>query len=341
MAYRVIVIGLSAGGMQPLLKITAALPADLNAAVLVVQHIPAHAKSQLAAVIGQRAQMRVKNAEHGEALRPGTIYTAVSDRHLLVDEDRRILIARGPKENRFRPSVDALFRSAAYNCGASTIGVVLSGALNDGASGMYTIDRLGGATIVQDPKEATFADMPRSVMEYVAVQHVAPTREIPHILAKLCDETSEDSDNPANMTKKERDLLALEYAIARGEDALGGGILQHGMYTPLTCPECHGALTQIASDPIVRYRCHTGHAHTAETLLTGIDDGIETSMWEAMRGMEEGTILLRALAEHLDRQGQIDRASSMRTRAERLKVQSQQMKGFITEADISTEEVIS
>ena len=340
MSFPVIVIGLSAGGMQPLRKIIASFPADLGAAVLVVQHIPAHAKSNLAEILRQRSKIRVKQAEHGEVLEKNTVYTPTSDRHLLVENDH-ILITRGPKENRFRPAIDALFRSVAYHYGPRTIGVVLSGALNDGAAGMYTINRLGGHTIVQAPEEADFPDMPRSVVEYVNVDETLPTAEIATSLIELCRTYTHQHQSLVAMEDKERELIRLEIKIAQGKDALGNGILEQGHFTPLTCPDCNGAMTEIGHGPVIRYRCHTGHAHTAETLLTGIDDGVERNMWAAMRGMEEGVILLRAMAAHLEVQGEEERAQQLQLRAKRLKILSQRTKDAIQEVNLDTENMIS
>lgn len=193
----VVVIGASAGGIEALMEVVRTLPEDFPAAVFIVQHLPAQADSHLHTVLQPSTRMPVRQAADGEPIRAGTIYVARSDRHLLVEENR-VGVADGPPENRFRPAIDALFRSAAYTCRQRVIGVVLSGALNDGAAGMWSIKRYGGIAIVQDPQEARFPDMPEAVMEYTAVDYVLEAAEIGTLLDRLSRENLlTDENSPA------------------------------------------------------------------------------------------------------------------------------------------------
>jgi two-component system chemotaxis response regulator CheB len=166
MSHRCIVIGASAGGFEVVVDIASNLPANLPAPVFVVMHVPAYHRSYLPSILGKAGSLPAMHPGDGQKIESGTIYVAPPDHHLLID-DGHVAVKRGPKENGFRPSIDALFRSAAYSFGARTIGVVLSGALHDGTSGLWTIKRLGGTAIVQDPNEAEYASMPRSALEYV------------------------------------------------------------------------------------------------------------------------------------------------------------------------------
>lgn len=322
----IVVIGLSAGGLEPLIRILEDLDADLPISILIVQHIPAHVKSNLAAVLNDRVQLPVVGPITSENLRPGTVYVAQADHHLMV-ENHQVIVTRGPKENRFRPSVDTLFRSAAYHHRQRVIGVILSGALNDGSSGAWTIKRFGGRVIVQDPEEAIFPDMPRGAMNYVEVDAVLPAAEIGKLLGQWCvvpvaqPETTQRMDNEK--------LTELEIRIARGEDALSQGVIDLGTPSSLTCPECSGAMTEYQEGHLKRYRCHTGHSHTAESLLAGIESNIETSLWKVMRGMEEGILMLTDFREKLKQQNDYARSAQCEDRIAILRRRSQLIKELI------------
>jgi two-component system chemotaxis response regulator CheB len=179
-----IVVGASAGGVQALAKLVEDLPADLAAAVFVVLHIPAHAPSLLPEILARYSRLRVAAAQDGEVIERGRVYVAPPDLHLLI-ERRRIRLVHGPRENLHRPSIDALFHSAARWAGPRTIGVVLTGARDDGRSGMRAIQQRGGITIVQDPHEAAFPSMPLSVLQDIRVDHLVPLREVAPLLHRL------------------------------------------------------------------------------------------------------------------------------------------------------------
>lgn len=224
-----VVIGASAGGHRPLLDLAARLPADFPAALCVVVHIPPHSPSHLPELLNRAGPLPAQHAQPHQPLRPGHIYCAPPDHHLLVD-DGHLSLAKGPRENRSRPAIDPLFRSAAYRHGPAVIGLLLSGLLDDGTSGLWTIKRFGGTVIVQDPAEAEFPAMPQSALQQVAV-----------------DEAT-------------RERLEVEVQVAQHDHAFGRGVMGFGKVTPQTCPECGGVLVQILEDGFTRYRCHTGHA---------------------------------------------------------------------------------
>lgn len=316
----VVVIGASAGGVEAMIGLFRSLPTDYPGAIFVVQHMPAYAKSNLDLVLQSYTELKVKKGDDGEKIEGGTVYVARSDQHLMVERDR-VVISKGPRENRFRPAVDTLFRSAAHAYRDRVVGVVLSGALNDGTSGMWTINRLGGTTIVQDPEEAMFADMPSNVMEYTTVDYKLPVVQIGPLLHTLAGKEIEPTVKQDRFDINEP-LLEVELGIAKGKNGLKMGITEMGTPSPLACPECHGALTQFQEGKLLRFRCHTGHAHTGESLLASIQENVEKSMWEVMRGMEESNLLLGRMAEQLQRSDRQPLADKYRQEAERIQRQA-------------------
>ncbi len=294
----IVVVGASAGGIEALLQVVAKLPSDLAAAVFVVVHVPAYAPSRLPEVLSNAGPLRAEHAEDGARIEPNRIYVAPPDKHIIL-EAGRMLVRRGPKENRFRPSIDALFRSAAYVFGPRVIGVVLSGALDDGTSGLWSVKRLGGTAVIQDPADALHAEMPLSAKEHVEIDHVVHADQLGELLGDLVGVTV----LPHKAGPEDLRRLALEVDIAARAGAFEKGILDWGKPTTFTCPECHGALVQLVEDDIVRYRCHTGHAYTASALLAGVTHVVEEKLWQAMRAVEEEAMMLEHLAQHFREAG--------------------------------------
>ena len=170
-----VVIGASAAGVEALKTVAANLPADLHASVVAVLHLPAGGTSVLPSILDRAGPLPAKPANDGEPLEPGTIYVAVPDCHVQV-EDGRLQVQGGPRENGHRPAIDPLFRSAAHSHRERTIGVILSGALDDGARGLRAIKAHGGMTLVQDPETALHPGMPRAAIRSVAPDRVLPPR---------------------------------------------------------------------------------------------------------------------------------------------------------------------
>jgi two-component system chemotaxis response regulator CheB len=183
----IIVIGASAGGIPVLEQISAALPADLQASVFVTVHVPAGRRSELPAIISHRGRLRALHPVSGQPIVPGEIYIAPPDQHLLI-EAGHIELWRGPKENRHRPAINVTFRSAAINYGERVIGAVLSGVMDDGATGLWWIKRHGGLAVVQDPRDAEFPDMPCAALEHVAVDYVVGAPQLGPLLGALSRE---------------------------------------------------------------------------------------------------------------------------------------------------------
>ena len=175
-----------------------------------------------------------------------------------------MLVARGPKENQFRSSIDALFRSAAYTYGPRVIDVVLTGYLDDGTSGLWSVQRMGGVAVVQEPRDAEQPSMPTNALEFVKSDYFVPLAELATLLVRL---TAEPAPARPPLPAAQLDLLKVELAIAKQGGGFELGIIGKGKPTPFTCPDCHGALTQLIEGKLIRYRCHTGHTYTVSALL--------------------------------------------------------------------------
>ena len=314
----VVVIGGSAGALEPLRELVSLLPRTLPAAVLVALHCPPDVPSYLPQILQSVSALPVHPAQPGERLLPGHLYTAVPNRHLLVAGER-VQLGSGPRENRSRPSIDVLFRSAAYAHRAAVIGVLLSGMLGDGTSGLWTIKRLGGQVIVQHPEEAAYPGMPLSALQQTEVDAILPVQSIParlqRMLAALDLAAPGLNREDTEMDERELHRLSLEIAVAEGTDAFTAGILNEGPFSGLTCPECHGVMVKLKEGRHLRFRCHTGHAYTAQALLSELRQAAEVSLWNAVRGMEEHIMLLEHLAKHSDEASQSRSAELYRREA--------------------------
>src|SRR5687768_635794 len=252
---RVVVIGTSSGGIEALRTIIGALPRDFDAAIAIVMHTAPQSPGVLPDIIRRAGPLDAPAVRSGESLRRGAIYVAPPDHHLLI-EPGRIRLTRGPRENRFRPAIDPLFRSAAQVYGPAAIGVILTGNLGDGTAGLWAIKRLGGTTIVQDPTEATFPSMPESAVRHVDVDHVVPLAEIGPLLATL---TTRAVEPAAPVAVSE--AMEVEVNIAKEQDPLDAGLERIAKPSEFTCPDCHGVLMELKEGDRVRFRCHTGHAY--------------------------------------------------------------------------------
>jgi two-component system chemotaxis response regulator CheB len=286
----VIVVGGSAGALAALSAIIGALPASLPACVLVVVHSAPHGGSLLPDILQRVSKLTVAVASDGDAVRRGRVYLARPDRHLLID-GRRLVLGRGPRENGFRPAIDPLFRTAAREFGSRVIGVVLSGALSDGAYGLSAIKAAGGVAIVQDPREACVATMPLNALNEVAVDYMLPAAEIAGVIARLVrtNRGQGGSPMPARTQNPEPQLASQPTDVAE----------MNGRFGPpsgLTCPDCGGALWEIDDGRVVRFECHVGHQYAGESLDAGQRDAIDGALWTAVRVLEEHADLKARLA---------------------------------------------
>lgn len=288
----IIIIGTSAGGLAALQELVRELPRDLPAAVFIVQHVDPLTPSVLPSMLQQSSQLEVTHATDKEEIRNSHIYVAPPDYHLMI-EDGRLSLSQGPKENLNRPAVDPLFRSAALAFRARVTAAVLTGTLDDGTAGLWAVKQLGGVTIVQDPNEAEYADMPQSAAKYAQIDYCVPLTEIGPLLVRLANEPVSDTyDSSAGAP------LEIENAIASGDVEACHSVEKLGKLTAFTCPNCRGSLWEIREGSFLRFRCAAGHGYTAECLIAARRQRIEDLLHEAIRVTEENPTLCRYLSEH-------------------------------------------
>ncbi len=321
-----VVIGASSGGIEALRILMAGLAPDFPAPICVVVHLSPHSPGLLDLILGRAGALPVTNARDGERLRQGHVYVAPPDHHLTI-EPGIARVTKGPHENRFRPAVDPLFRSAAQVYGPGTIGVLISGNLDDGTAGLWCVKQMGGVAIVQDPGEAQFPSMPQSALDQVAIDHVVPIAAPPALLARLVARSvppSKEDAVPAH--------IDIEIKIANAENAVDAGVRQLGDPSSYACPDCHGVLLAVSEAGRIRFRCHTGHAHSAESLLAAMNEGIDRSLWSTIRAMESG-LLMSELAERSRARGDAAEAERLCAHSREFRREAQAIKELATLRD--------
>lgn len=289
----IVVVGASAGGVEALRALVGGLPADFPGSVFVVMHTAPDSPGVLAQILDRAGPLRAAHAANRERIHAGRVYVAPPDTHLLL-EPGVLRLTRGPKENRFRPAVDPLFRSAAAVYGPRVVGVILTGGLDDGTSGLWAVKRLGGVAVVQDPEEAFMSSMPQSALEQVEVDYTLPLAELAPLLSRLA-RTSVAEQGGYEVPED----LHIEVKIAMEDNGREAGVTRLGTPSVFTCPECHGMLLQLKENGRTRYRCHTGHAYSADSLLSELTESVEETMWGAIRTIDESVMLMRHMAEHI------------------------------------------
>lgn len=286
----IIVIGASAGGFEAMSNLLQGLPQGFEASIFIVVHMNASSTGNgLVSYLRKATKATCKLAENNEPIEKGTIYIAPPDFHMIL-EPEKIKVIKGPRENKFRPAIDPLFRSAAVNFSSRTIGIILSGLLEDGTAGMHAIKKCGGTTIIQDPDEAAFPDMPLIVSRTMKVNYILPVSDIGKILLSLIKE-------PANENAAIPDELILENKIAH-RHLMGTELAEKvGELSTYVCPECGGNLWQKNEEGFTHFRCHTGHTFDPHNLLYRKSEGLEESIWISLRLLEEKKNLFLLLAE--------------------------------------------
>jgi two-component system chemotaxis response regulator CheB len=274
----IVVIGASAGGVEALREIVPQLATDLQAAIFVTVHVAPQSTGLLPKILNRRSKIRAHLAKEGETIRPGEIYVARPDYHLLL-EPTRVRVVNGPKHNRHRPAIDLLFRTAAKSFGPRVIGVVLTGFLEDGSAGLAAIKKAGGIAIVQSPEDAEVASMPRSALQQVDADYCVPLTDIAPLLNRLTQ---------------------TEVTIAM-ESIYSGNGTQHEPeksenQTSFTCPECSGILWEVTEDGEMRFECRVGHSYSLDDMSEAADETVERSLWVALRVLEESATIEQRLA---------------------------------------------
>ncbi|SRR5579883_132712 len=291
----ILAIGASAGGFDALRFLANKFPKDFPASVLVVIHLPSQFPSELDAILTKAGPLPASFAKDGETMKRGHVYLAPRERHLLVDGDR-LQWGAGPRENNTRPAIDPLLRSAALCCGARAVGAVLTGTQGDGASGLQALKACGGVTVVQDPSDAAFPEMPATALNLAKPDHVVALAAMPALFDKL-------ARSPAGAARPVPGEIKYEVEIARSGRATMTDMDRIGRRSVLACPDCHGVMWEIDDDNLVRYRCHVGHAYTAELMGVALEENLSRALGSALRALEERVSLAERLGEQARAQG--------------------------------------
>ncbi len=307
-------IGASAGGVEALKRVAAALPYDLRAAVCIVLHLAPGSTSALAAILQRAGRLPCRSAVDGEPLRTGEIVVAPPDHHLMID-DGRVRLTVGPRENGHRPAVDVLFRSAAHARHSRVIGVVLSGTRDDGAAGLAVIKARGGAAVVQDPDEAMYAGMPTSALQNLAVDAVVPSPLIGETIAAIVS----GRDLPAG---------------ARPNQAVDDP--EQGQRLTSVCPDCGGVLTEGLEAGMPQWECHVGHRYSPASFADAQGAGVEMALWTAARALRDRGALLERLAEQTETRGQPRSARRFREQAAEARGQADLVLNALNQAAATT-----
>ena len=346
----IIVAGSSIGGIEALSLLMRGLPADLPAAIFVAQHVAPQSPSHLPGILSRRGPLPASHPRDGEAIQRGHIYVAPPDHHLLLEEGR-VRVVRGPRENRFRPAVDALFRSAALAYGARVVGVVLTGALDDGTAGLWEIKRQGGIAVVQDPREAMSASMPESALEYVEVDYCLAVEEIGPLLGRLAREPAPaaDADAIAARTREAGAYLSLmtgggmgmekrstetRRAVAATQDMQSATRdMRDGTVSGYVCPECKGPLWEMRDGALVRFRCRVGHAFSRDSMLASQADALDDALWTAYETLCESALLAERFAAESRDRGHPFVAAQLEERARAQRRRAELVRGIISDGD--------
>jgi two-component system chemotaxis response regulator CheB len=315
-----ICIGTSAGGVEALIRIAAALPKDLPAAVAAVLHLSPDHHSAMPRILSAAGPLPAVHPKKSEPLQPGKISIAPPDHHMVI-EPGKVRLVRGARENSHRPAIDPLFRTAAYAYGPRAIGAILTGALDDGTAGLLALKQQGGATVVQDPEDAFCPDMPRSALEYVKPDHVATLAEIGPLLAKLAGTRVESGRPPPKLLEQEARIEMHSPREAHDPPGEPSGF---------ACPECGGVLNEVHDSGMVRFRCRVGHSFTAEAALVQQRVQIEGALWAALRALEEQAELARRMGERARRHGNLHSAARFEGRHEEARGQADVLRRLLT-----------
>lgn len=286
----IVVIGASMGGVEALSELVAQFPKDLPAAVCIVLHIAAEHRSYLPQILSRVGPLPAEHPADHAPLEQGRIYVAPNDHHLLLEEGE-VRVVKGPLENGHRPAVDSLFRSAARAYGTRVIGVVLTGARNCGTGGLLAVKAQGGIAVVQDPEDAACADMPRSALQYVNVDHCVRLSQMGALLSRLVR-------IPAKAVRKRRVPKSLEQEVdvLMGHPEATNRPPEVGLPSHFSCPDCGGVLFELNDKGLLRYRCRVGHGYTGEALNDSQGVHVDSALWAAVRTLEENAALARRLA---------------------------------------------
>lgn len=262
---KVIVIGASAGGVEALKDLVPQFPENLPVPIFITLHLFNRSETILPEILRSAGPLPVKHPSRDEPTLPGHIYVAPPDRHLILSPGS-VTLGHGPKENLQRPCINVMFRSAAEAYGPNAIGVLLTGMLDDGASGLWEIKKRGGVAVVQDPQEAAYASMPVSAIRGFGVDHILRIRQMGPLL---------------------------EHLVSGGAKVNGRENVSESPSSPddsqchQSCPECGGVMTEWRHGLLYEYHCHIGHRFGLKTMIAEKTELVERMLSGANAQTEE------------------------------------------------------
>jgi two-component system chemotaxis response regulator CheB len=321
----ILAIGTSAGGFEALRFLAGEFSHDFPASVVVVIHLSSQFRSALDAILTQAGPLPASFAVDGEKLERSHVYIAPAERHLIVERGH-VRLGSGPRENNARPALDPLFRSAALCCGPRTVGAVLTGTLGDGAAGLSALKQSGGVTVVQDPSDAAFAEMPTTALIRSRPDHVVGLAGMPALFEKLVRE-------PAGEAMPHATGLEYEVNVARDGRGSISEMDRIGRRSVLACPDCHGVMWEIDEGELVRYRCHVGHAYSAEIMSLALDENLKRAFGSALRALDERVALARKLEAQATTSGRTAIAMSWAEKAVEFEAEAQVIRDSIRRTD--------
>jgi len=334
-ADRIVVLGASAGGVEALIEVAGGLPAQLGCPIFVVLHVASSGTSVLPQILARSTSLMVCAARDGDAVLPDHVYVAPPDRHLLVDAGL-VRLAQTPRENGHRPAVDPTMRAAARAYGPGAVGVILSGARDDGTAGLLAIKRAGGTVAAQDPDEALYDGMPRSAARHVALDAILAASRIGGWLAETC--VAKDDNSAETMSEEPlEDELRPDRRPQDASHPLEAVSSAPGDATRFTCPDCGGVLFEHDHGSLLHYRCSVGHAYSADSLEGEQAHAVENALWAAVRTLEDRVVLLSRLAERTRRGGQRRSADLFERQARDLASRSHMIRGAIESLTLPAE----
>lgn len=286
----IIVIGGSSGSIEPVKTMVKGLPTDFPASIFIVHHVSPDHDSYLGEILTRQGNLPAAMAVHGEAIRPGRIYVARPDYHLIIEQGY-VRLWRGPKENHSRPSINPTFRSAAKAYGSRVIGIILSGFLDDGTAGLIAVKVKGGLAVVQDPEDADHNDMPRSALRYIEADYVVPAARIAPLLVELTREDIAKTGATAMGEPADKHSLQVKQDIAAIETGQKTNAL-----TMIVCPDCGGPMWEFRDKEFKHFQCRVGHKFSPESILANHAETLERALWVAVRTLEERSSLTREMA---------------------------------------------
>jgi two-component system chemotaxis response regulator CheB len=303
----VVVVGASAGGVEALQRFAHALPADFPVPILVVLHASPLSRSYLPEILTRAGRLPATHARDDTPMESGHIYIAPPDSHLMV-MDGRLALAQGPRENGHRPAIDPLFRTAATAYDSHVAGVILSGTLDDGTVGLHCVKEAGGATLVQDPDDALYRDMPSNAIAYVHPDYVQPVEDLVDTLVRLTASGRVPGGRNGGTVAPDE--------LSDAAPAPSAEIAQPGDVMTFSCPECGGTLWETEAGGTTSYRCRVGHAYTLNNLLVRHGETVERALWTAYRALEERAAMSRRVGRRLADRGRVESAERFERQAD-------------------------